>query len=72
VNKEGGTPAGTQLWKENEFPGIYNLEGCTMRKLASYTRKYGQVEGEKLYRLLQREAALASAVARKKKALGIE
>jgi hypothetical protein len=43
-----------------------------MRKLASYTRKYGQVEGEKLYRMLQREAALASAVARKKKSLGVK
>jgi len=43
-----------------------------MRKIASYTRKYGQVEGEALYRLLQREAALASAVARKKKVPGIK
>jgi hypothetical protein len=38
-----------------------------MRKLASYTRKYGAVEGLRLYTLLQREAALASAVARQKK-----
>jgi hypothetical protein len=60
------------LWKKNEFTGIYKLEDSPMRKLASYIRKYGQVDGEKLYRLLQREAALASAVARKEKALGIK
>jgi hypothetical protein len=39
-----------------------------MRKLASYIRKYDPIlglgEGERLYRRLQREAALASAHAR--------
>lgn len=42
-----------------------------MRKLESYIRKYGPIEGPKLYRLLQREAALASAVARQKKRMGL-
>jgi hypothetical protein len=40
-----------------------------MRRLASYVRKYGPVDGPVLYRRLQREAALASAVARLKKRL---
>ena len=31
-----------------------------MRKLASYTKKYGPVEGPKMYRRLQKEAANAS------------
>ena len=38
-----------------------------MRKLASYIKKYGKERGEKMYRRLQREAALASAHARDKK-----
>jgi len=38
-----------------------------MRKLTSYIRKYGLERGAKMYRLLQREAALASAHARDKK-----
>jgi hypothetical protein len=40
-----------------------------MRKLASYIKKYGDVEGPKMFRRLQREAALASAHARHKKAI---
>ena len=39
-----------------------------MRKLASYVRKYDPIlglgEGERLYRRLQREAAIASGIAR--------
>jgi len=39
-----------------------------MRKLASYIRKYdpilGPGEGERLYRRLQREAAIAAGIAR--------
>jgi hypothetical protein len=41
-----------------------------MRKLALYVAKYGQEQGERLYRVLQREAALASVAARLKKKLG--
>ncbi len=40
-----------------------------MRRIASYIRKYGPVEGPKLFTLLQREAALASVIARQKKRL---
>lgn len=40
-----------------------------MRKRQSYIDKYGTVEGEKMYRNLQREAALASVHARQKKRL---
>jgi hypothetical protein len=39
-----------------------------MRKRQSYINKYPD-DGEALYRLLQREAALAAAVARKKKSM---
>lgn len=38
-----------------------------MRKLQSYIDKYGDKEGRKMYRRLQREAALASGHARHKK-----
>jgi hypothetical protein len=38
-----------------------------MRKLESYIRKYGTKEGTKMFTRLQREAALASAHARRKK-----
>ena len=41
-----------------------------MRKLESYMKKYGPVEGPKMFKRLQREAALASAHARHKKMLG--
>lgn len=41
-----------------------------MRKLQSYIRVYGAVEGPIIYRRLQREAALASAHARHMKRLG--
>lgn len=37
-----------------------------MRKLSSYIHEYGEEEGRKMYRRLQREAALASAHARQK------
>lgn len=40
-----------------------------MRKIESYKNKYGPVEGPKMLRRLQREAALASAHARHKKRL---
>jgi len=40
-----------------------------MRKLQSYINKYGPIHGPKMYRRLQREAALASAHARHKKAI---
>ena len=40
-----------------------------MRKLQSYIKKYGEKEGPKMYRRLQREAALASGHARQKKKL---
>jgi hypothetical protein len=40
-----------------------------MRRLASYKKKYGEVDGPKMFRRLQREAALASAHARHKKAI---
>jgi hypothetical protein len=40
-----------------------------MRKRESYLAKYGPVEGDAMYRRLQREAALASAHARQKKRL---
>jgi hypothetical protein len=40
-----------------------------VRKLASYIKNYGPVEGPKLYRLLQREANLASQIAKRKKKL---
>jgi hypothetical protein len=40
-----------------------------MRKLESYVKKYGPIEGTKMYRHLQRESALASAHERNKKAL---
>jgi len=42
-----------------------------MRKRESYVRKYGPVLGNRLYTLLQREAALASVIARLKKKSGI-
>ena len=40
-----------------------------MRKLQSYIDKYGKKEGEKMYRRLQRQAALSSGHARQKKKL---
>jgi hypothetical protein len=40
-----------------------------MRKLESYVKKYGPIIGEKIYRNLQREAALASLHARRMKRL---
>jgi hypothetical protein len=40
-----------------------------MRRLESYIRKYGPELGEKMYRNLQREAALASVHARLMKRL---
>ncbi len=40
-----------------------------MRKLESYIKKYGPIEGKKMFTRLQREAALASAHARHKKSL---
>jgi hypothetical protein len=40
-----------------------------MRKLESYIKKYGPIDGAEMYRRLQREAALASAHARQKKAI---
>lgn len=40
-----------------------------MRKLQSYIDKYGKEDGLKMYRRLQREAALASGHARQKKSI---
>jgi hypothetical protein len=40
-----------------------------MRRLESYIKKYGPIDGAEMYRRLQREAALASVHARHKKAL---
>ena len=40
-----------------------------MRTLAAYIKKYGRVEGSKMFRRLQREAAHASNHARHKKKL---
>jgi len=40
-----------------------------MRKLQSYMEKYGPIDGAKMFTHLQREAALASAHARHKKAI---
>jgi hypothetical protein len=40
-----------------------------MRKRASYIKKHGPIDGPKMYRRLQREAALASGHARHKKAI---
>jgi hypothetical protein len=40
-----------------------------MRKLESYIKKYGPIDGPKMFRRLQREAALASGHARHKKAI---
>ncbi len=40
-----------------------------MRTLESYIKKYGKVDGTKMFKRLQREAALASAHARHKKAI---
>ena len=40
-----------------------------MRKLQSYIDKYGKEEGTKMYRRLQRQAALSSGHARQKKKL---
>jgi hypothetical protein len=40
-----------------------------MRTLESYIKKYGEVDGKKMFRRLQREAALASAHARHKRAI---
>ena len=40
-----------------------------MRILSSYKKQYGQIEGPKILRRLQREAALASAHARHLKRL---
>lgn len=40
-----------------------------MRTLESYEDKYGKVDGPKMFRRLQREAALASGHARHKKAI---
>jgi hypothetical protein len=44
-------------------------KGGNMRKLASFKKKYGPVEGPKMFSRLQREVALASAHARHKKAI---
>ena len=43
-----------------------------MRTRAAYIKKYGAKDGAELYRLLQKEAASAAAVARKKKKMGIK
>jgi hypothetical protein len=43
-----------------------------MRKLESYVKKYGPKEGPKMYRRLQREAALASGHARHKKSQAVK
>jgi len=43
-----------------------------MRKVDSYIRKYGPVEGPKMFRRLQREGALASGHARHKKSESIK
>lgn len=40
-----------------------------MRTLESYIKKYGEVDGKKMFRRLQREAALASAHVRDKQAI---
>ena len=40
-----------------------------MRTLESYVKKYGEVEGKRMFRRLQREAALASGHARHKKSI---
>jgi hypothetical protein len=40
-----------------------------MRKLVSYVDKYGPADGPKMFTRLQREAALAAAHARHKKAI---
>jgi hypothetical protein len=40
-----------------------------LRTLKSYQNKYGKEAGEKMFRRLQREAALASGHARQKKAI---
>jgi hypothetical protein len=40
-----------------------------VRKLQSYKDEYGDEEGQKMFTRLQREAALASAHARHKKAI---
>jgi hypothetical protein len=40
-----------------------------MRKLKSYIKKYGPIDGPKMFTRLQREAALASAHACHKKAI---
>ena len=52
-------------------PLTHKPEDIFMRKLCCYVKKYGKVEGTKMYRCLQREAALASVHARQKKRLGI-
>jgi hypothetical protein len=44
-------------------------EARNMRKLESYVKKYGPEDGPKMFRCLQREAALASAHARHKKSI---
>jgi hypothetical protein len=44
-------------------------EEHSMRKLRSYVNVHGQERGAKLYRLLQREANLASQIAKLKKRL---
>lgn len=59
-------------WPENRRPTIgeglwFTRKRRSGRNLASYIRKYGAVEGKKMYDRLQREAALASAHARHKK-----
>jgi len=41
-----------------------------MRRIVRYIAKYGPLEGPKLFARLQREAALASLIARQKKRLG--
>lgn len=43
-----------------------------MRQLRRYTDKHGESNGRRLYGVLQREAAYASAAARMRKRLGIE
>jgi hypothetical protein len=40
-----------------------------MRTLQSYVKKYGKNDGTKMYKRLQREAALASGHARHKKTI---
>ncbi len=69
IGAAGGRASAKKLTKAQRIAKARKAgkAGGRGRTLASYINKYGEVEGAKMYRTLQREAAHASVHARRKK-----